>query len=191
MAGGAFADWIARPEPQALMEAGIFFDFRPVHGGLSLEPLEQQLADAHQNGIFLAYMAQAANAFAPPLGFFNRIRSEDGYIDLKKGGIAPIVGLARALALAAGSRERSTLERLQAAVQGGKLSSEGADNLAGAFQFFLHVRLRRQLATVQGGATPDNRIGLKELTAREQRLLKDAFVMVRELQEAIAIGNWV
>ena len=181
-----FAGWIARPEPQALMEAGIFFDFRPVHGGLSLEPLEQQLADAHQNGIFLAYMAQAANTFAPPLGFFNRIRSEDGYIDLKKGGIAPIVGLARALALAAGSRQRSTLERLQAAVQGGKLSSEGADNLAGAFQFFLHVRLRRQLATVQGGATPDNRIGLKELTAREQRLLKDAFVMVRELQEAIA-----
>ncbi|MCB0214802.1 MAG: cyclic nucleotide-binding protein, partial [Anaerolineae bacterium] len=95
-----FAGWIARPEPQALMEAGIFFDFRRVHGDLSLEPLERQLADAHANGIFLAYMAQAANTFAPPLGFFNRIRSEDGFVDLKKGGIAPVVGLARALALA-------------------------------------------------------------------------------------------
>ena len=181
-----FAGWIARPEPQALMEAGIFFDFRRVHGDLSLEPLERQLADAHANGIFLAYMAQAANTFAPPLGFFNRIRSEDGFVDLKKGGIAPVVGLARALALAAGSRERSTLERLQAAVQGNKLSGEGADNLGGAFQFFLHLRLRRQLAAVQAGETPDNRILLKDLTAREQRLLKDAFVMVRELQDAIA-----
>ena len=152
----------------------------------SLEPLERQLADAHANGIFLAYMAQAANTFAPPLGFFNRIRSEDGFVDLKKGGIAPVVGLARALALAAGSRERSTLERLQAAVQGNKLSGEGADNLGGAFQFFLHLRLRRQLAAVQAGETPDNRILLKDLTAREQRLLKDAFVMVRELQDAIA-----
>ncbi len=181
-----FAGWVARPEPQALMEAGIFFDFRRVHGGLSLEPLERQLVDAQRNGIFLAYMAQAANTFAPPLGFFNRIRSEDGFVDLKKGGIAPVVGLARALALAAGSRERSTLERLQAAVQGNQLSSEGSDNLGGAFQFFLHLRLRRQLEAVQAGKMPDNRIQIKELTAREQRLLKDAFVMVRELQDAIA-----
>jgi CBS domain-containing protein len=181
-----FADWIDRPEPQALMEAGIFFDFRRVHGSLSLEPLEQQILAAQRNGIFLAYLAQAANAFAPPLGFFNRLRSEDGYIDLKKGGIAPVVGMARALALAAGSRERATTERLAAAVQGGVLSSEGADNLNGAFEFFLHLRLRTQLAAIHAGQTPDNRVRVKALTTREQRLLKDAFVMVREMQDAVA-----
>lgn len=180
-----FADWIERPEPQALMEAGIFFDFRRVYGDLSLEPLEQQMLAAQRNSIFLAYLAQAANAFAPPLGFFNRLRSEDGYIDLKKGGIAPVVGMARALALAAGSRERSTIERLAAAVQGGVLSSEGADNLNGAFEFFLHLRLRTQLAAIHAGQTPDNRVRVKALTTREQRLLKDAFVMVREMQDAV------
>jgi len=181
-----FADWIDRPEPQALMEAGIFFDFRTVHGTLSLEPLEQQMVSARHNGIFLAYLAQAANAFAPPLGFFNRLRSEGGYIDLKKGGIAPVVGMARALALAVGSRERSTIERLAAAVAGGSLSREGADNLQGAFEFFLHIRLRTQLAAIRAGETPDNRLLLKSLTAREQRLLKDAFVMVREMQDAVS-----
>lgn len=180
-----FASWIDRPEPQALMEAGIFFDFRRVYGALSLEPLEQQMLAARRNGIFLAYLAQAANAFAPPLGFFNRLRSEEGYIDLKKGGIAPVVGMARALALAAGSRERSTTERLAAAVQGGVLSNEGADNLNGAFEFFLHLRLRTQLAAIYVGQTPDNRVHLKSLTTREQRLLKDAFVMVREMQDAV------
>lgn len=181
-----FSDWIDRPEPQALVEAGIFFDFRPVYGELSLEPLEQRMMSAQRNGIFLAYLAQAANAFAPPLGFLNRLRSEGGYIDLKKGGVAPVVGMARALALAAGSRERSTMERLTAAVQGGTLSSEGADNLSGAFQFFLHIRLRAQLDAIRAGQKPDNRIRLKDLTPREQRLLKDAFVMVREMQEAVA-----
>ncbi|HAJ36992.1 MAG TPA: cyclic nucleotide-binding protein [Chloroflexi bacterium] len=180
-----FAGWIDRPEPQALMEAGIFFDFRRVHGALSLEPLEQQMLAAQRNGIFLAYMARAANAFAPPLGFFNRLRSEEGYIDLKKGGIAPVVGMARALALAAGSRERSTTERLAAAVQGGVLSSEGADNLNGAFEFFLHLRLRTQLAAIHSGQMPDNRVLVKSLTTREQRLLKDAFMMVREMQDAV------
>ncbi len=181
-----FAGWIDRPEPQALMEAGIFFDFRKIHGDLSLESLEEQMVSARRNGIFLAYLAQAANAFAPPLGFFNRLRSEGGYIDLKKGGIAPVVGMARALALAVGSRERSTIERLAAAVEGGSLSREGADNLQGAFEFFLHIRLRSQLAAIRAGETPDNRILLKSLTAREQRLLKDAFVMVREMQDAVA-----
>ncbi|MEJ5248743.1 MAG: DUF294 nucleotidyltransferase-like domain-containing protein [Caldilinea sp.] len=181
-----FSDWIDRPEPQALVEAGIFFDFRPVYGELSLEPLEQRMMSAQRNGIFLAYLAQAANAFAPPLGFLNRLRSEGGYIDLKKGGVAPVVGMARALALAAGSRERSTMERLTAAVQGGTLSGEGADNLSGAFQFFLHIRLRAQLDAIRAGQKPDNRIRLKDLTSREQRLLKDAFVMVREMQEAVA-----
>ncbi|GIK73351.1 MAG: cyclic nucleotide-binding protein [Chloroflexota bacterium] len=181
-----FAGWIDRPEPQALMEAGIFFDFRKIHGDLSLESLEQQMVSARRNGIFLAYLAQAANAFAPPLGFFNRLRSEGGYIDLKKGGIAPVVGMARALALAVGSRERSTIERLAAAVEGGSLSREGADNLQGAFEFFLHIRLRAQLAAIRAGETPDNRILLKSLTTREQRLLKDAFVMVREMQDAVA-----
>ena len=180
-----FAGWIDRPEPQALMEAGIFFDFRAIHGDLVLEPLAQQMVSARHNGIFLAYLAQAANAFAPPLGFFNRLRSEGGYIDLKKGGIAPVVGMARALALAVGSRERSTIERLAAAVAGGSLSREGADNLQGAFEFFMHVRLRTQLAAIRAGETPDNRILLKNLTAREQRLLKDAFVMVREMQDAV------
>lgn len=181
-----FTGWIDRPEPQALMEAGIFFDFRTIHGDLSLELLEQQMVSARHNGIFLAYLARAANAFAPPLGFFNRLRSEGGYIDLKKGGIAPVVGMARALALAVGSRERSTLERLAAAVAGGSLSREGADNLQGAFEFFLHIRLRAQLAAIRAGETPDNRILLKSLTAREQRLLKDAFMMVREMQDAVA-----
>jgi len=181
-----FSDWIDRPEPQALVEAGIFFDFRPVYGELSLEPLEQRMMSAQRNGIFLAYLAQAANAFAPPLGFFNRLRSEGGYIDLKKGGVAPVVGMARALALAAGSRERSTMERLNAAVQGGTLSSEGADNLSGAFQFFLHIRLRAQLETIRNGQKPDNRIRVKDLTTREQRLLRDAFIMVREMQESVA-----
>lgn len=180
-----FAEWVERPEPQSLMEAGIFFDFRAIHGNLSPEPLEEVMVRAQRNGIFLAYLAQAANAFAPPLGFFNRLRSEGGYIDLKKGGIAPVVGMARALALAAGSRERSTIERLAAAVAGGSLSREGADNLQGAFEFFMHIRLRTQLAAIRDGRTPDNRILLKDLTAREQRLLKDAFVMVREMQDAV------
>ena len=181
-----FTSWVWTPEPQALMAAGIFFDFRPVCGALSLEPLEQILVEANRNGIFMAHLARAAQSFAPPLGLFNRIRSEEGAVDLKLGGVAPIVALARALGLAAGSRERSTLERLAAAVNSHKLSREAGDDLSAAFQFFLQLRLRQQLEVLRGGGAPDNRIVLKRLAPRDQRLLKDAFVLVRQMQEIVA-----
>jgi CBS domain-containing protein len=180
-----FDNWLHVPEPQALMEAGIFFDFRSVHGELSLEPLDRLLATAQHNGLFITHLLRAAQQFAPPLGLFNRIRTEDGSIDIKFGGLAPIVSLTRALSLAAGSRKRSTLERLAAAEAGGKLSGEGAGDLSAAFTFLLELRLRRQLAARDAGLQPNNRIVLNELPGREQKQLRDYLVRVRELQDAI------
>jgi len=180
-----FDDWLHIPERQALMEAAIFFDFRSVYGELSLEPLQGLLDTAQHNGLFLSNLLAAAREFAPPLGLFNRIRSEDGVIDIKHGGLAPIAGLARALALAAGSRQRSTLERLAAAQAKGKLSSEGADDLSAAFAQFLDLRLRRQLQAQTAGQPLDNNIDLHALPARQQKQLREALVRVRTLQEAI------
>jgi CBS domain-containing protein len=97
-----FRTWVHTPEPQALLEAAIFFDFRPVHGLLSLNSLEEIFLKAGERGLFLAHLARAALGFQPPLGFFRRIRQEEGGVDLKQGGIAPIVGLARLYALEMG-----------------------------------------------------------------------------------------
>lgn len=180
-----FQSWVRTPEPQALMEAGIFFDFRPVHGELSLEPLEEILETAHKNSLFIGHMVRAAQEFNPPLGFFNRIRSQGGKIDIKQGGIAPITGLARACALAAGSRERSTLERLVVAAEAGTISREGAENLAETFQFLLRLRLRQQLADLQVGIAPSNLLTLDALSGMEQRYLKDALVNIRQMQNGI------
>lgn len=180
-----FTQWIVKPEPQALMTASIFFDFRAVHGALSLEPLEQLLSSAAEESLFIAYLVRSAQEFVPPLGFFGRIRSEAGSVDLKKGGIAPIVGLARACALAAGSRERSTLERLISASAAGKLSHEGAEILAETFQFLMALRLREQLAALRAGEPPTNQVRLQTLSAVERRHLKDAFVSIRQMQDGL------
>ena len=180
-----FERWINIPEPRALMEASIFFDFRSVHGNLALEPLEQILVSASQNAVFIGHMVRAAQEFAPPLGFLGRIRSEDGLVDLKKGGIAPIVGLARACALAAGSRERSTRERLVSATEAGKLSKEGAEILEETFQFLMGLRLREQLAARQVDQSPTNQVRVQNLSTVERRHLRDAFVSIRQMQDGI------
>ncbi|MCB9138995.1 MAG: cyclic nucleotide-binding/CBS domain-containing protein [Caldilineaceae bacterium] len=180
-----FSRWIGQPTPEALMEASIFFDFRPVYGDLSLESLEAILSSARNNGLFIGHMVRAAQSFNPPLGFFNRLRSDDGRIDIKHGGIAPIVGLARACALAAGSRERSTLERLVAAADAGAMSREGADNLAETFQFLLRLRLKEQMAAIRAGKPPSNDIVVDDLSSLEKRHLRDALLVIRQMQDGV------
>ena len=180
-----FALWVRTPEPQALLEAAIFFDFRPVAGTLSLAPLDEILAGAGPEKAFIAHLAEGALA-PPPLGFFNRIRSDDGKVDVKKGGLAPIVGLSRAAALAGGSLERSTLERLAAAGKSGIfLSQDDASELAEIFQFLLHLRLRQQLTSLQSNRPLDHNIHLNALSTAERRHLKEGFVRIRRIQNGV------
>jgi CBS domain-containing protein len=181
-----FAGWVRTPEPQALLDASIFFDFRPVAGELSLTAVEEIVASAKTEKLFIAHMTKDALVFGPPLGFFNRIRSDNGKVDIKRGGIVPIVSLARAAALAAGSQERSTLERLVTAGNSGLLfKREDAGLLAETFEFLLHVRLRQQLTALQTNQPIDHKVRLNALSALEHRHLKEAFVTIRQVQDDV------
>ena len=181
-----FAQWIRLPQPQALLDAAIFFDFRAVAGGLSLESLEEIISGAKSEKRFLAHMLNGALAFRPPLGFFNRLRGENGKVDIKKSGIAPIVGLARVAALAAGSRARSTLDRLAVARPSDSvLDHEIARTLGEIFPFFLRLRLRAQLAAHRKHQTLDNRVDLAELSGFERQQFKDAAVFIKRVQQEL------
>lgn len=181
-----FQRWVKTPTPQELLEAQIFFDFRKVYGQLSLEPLDKIIATSGQHAIFLAQLAKASLKFRPPLGFFRQIREEEGGVDIKKGGIAPIVSLARVYALEAGSLAKGTVERLKAAARENKISQEGAETLVEAFGFLMRLRLRQQLANLRQGLPPHNKIFLDQLSSLERRHLKEAFLKIREMQEAMS-----
>ncbi|MDQ3947412.1 MAG: DUF294 nucleotidyltransferase-like domain-containing protein [Actinomycetota bacterium] len=181
-----FEQWITRPEPQALLDAGIFFDFRKVTGTLDLEPLEQVLDGASGADLFLAHLAASAVSFHPAVGAFGRVLTRDGAVDLKRGAVMGVVALARVHALACGSRARPTLERLEAATEAGALSAEDGDNLAEAFRFVLSLRLAAQLEELQAGQTPDNDVELRSLAPLERHHLKDALVAIRDALEGLA-----
>jgi CBS domain-containing protein len=184
-----FNDWIRVPEPQALLDATIFFDFRGIAGGLGLVSLEEILASGRAEKLFITHMTSDALVFRPPLGFFGRIRSDHGRVDLKKGGIQPIVTLARAAALAAGSQERSTLERLSACGRSGAiLTADDARELAETFQFLSHLRLRQQLTALESKQPLDHKVELDSLSRFDRRRLRDAFHTIQRIQEGIR-GN--
>jgi CBS domain-containing protein len=182
-----FAGWVEVPEPQALLEAQIFLDFRAVHGGLSLEPLHRILASGGRRALFLHNLARAVLRFRPPLGPLGRIRTEDGWIDLKTGGIGTIVMLARLYALAGGAAARSTLERLEAAADAGTLSRAGAEILGESLRFLTRLRLQEQIRSLQCGEEASNRVRLEALTPLERRRLLEALRAVRKQQDAAAL----
>lgn len=181
-----FRKWMEAPEPQALLETQIFFDFRSVAGELSLKPLEEAILEGSRKGVFLYHLAQAALAFRPPLGFLGRVRTEEGYVDLKRHALAPIVSLARLYALMAGSRALGTEERLKAAAQGGTLSQEGAERLGEAFAFFFGLRLKAQLEALEKGAPLENRVLWEALSPGERRRALEGFRAIQEVQESTA-----
>jgi CBS domain-containing protein len=181
-----FRGWIDEPEPEALLDAANFFDYRAVHGGLPLDTLDRILAEAGSNSLFLAQLARAGLRFRPPLGLFRQLKDEDGGIEVKKGGIMPIVSLARVYGLQADASLRSTLLRLSGAGEADLISDEDAEMLSDAFRFLFRIRLEHQLRTVRSGGSPTNRVPLEHLTAMERRHLKETFQLVRRSQDALA-----
>ncbi len=180
-----YRSWIEEPDTEALLKAAIFFDFRFVHGELSPEPLETVIRSAGNNQVFLAHMAAAALRWRPPLGLFHRLRQEKGHIDIKKGGIQPIVALARVLALEAGSSERNTATRLKVAKEARRISEQAFENLVEAYRFLLAIRLEHQLRRLKEGKEPDNLIAPQELSTLQRRYLKEAFVIILEVQRSL------
>ena len=137
----------------------------------------------------MAQLARASLGLTPPLGAFRHIKAEDEGVDLKKGGLAPIVSLARLYALEAGSSARGTLARLEAAMPAETLSREGKETLSEGFRFLLGLRLREQLRARRAGEPVTNSVRMEHLSPLERQHLKDVFVAIRELQNATAIRH--
>ena len=188
-----FSRWIDEPVPDAVLTASIFFDSRPLAGDQSLHArlVEDVAAWAPRSQVFLTHLARQAVDNEPPLGFFRgfvlaRAGEHKDTLDLKRGGAGAIVDLARVHALGAGLVSVNTRARLLAAGRAGALSEEMAASLVDALEFISHVRLAHQGRQVAAGTRPDSRLSPRELTAFEQRSLREAFHVIRSAQQALA-----
>ena len=101
-----FADWIHRGDAPVLLNATIFFDFRPLFGKQELaHELRAWLnAKIKDNRLFLKHMVQNALGNRPPLGLVRDFVVDGGTLDLKLNGIAPFVDAARIFGACGGKR---------------------------------------------------------------------------------------
>ena len=187
-----FDAWIRTPEPQALLNATIFFDFRPLFGKFNLADRLRLslLRQARGNPLFLRMLADNALTVFPPLGKIRDFVTDNdpehpGCIDLKKFGSRLFIDAARVFAMAHDVSATNTLQRIKLSAQLMNISPDEAAAAADGFNFIQLLRLRHQHSEQMQGRAGDNLIRPDELNEVERRILKEAFRQARKLQQRL------
>jgi CBS domain-containing protein len=185
--------WLSHPEDnKVLIATSIMLDARTVYGPEALSPRPFFYESQHRPAL-LRWMLRLALSAKPPTGFMRDIVLEHsgerrGILDIKHGGLLPIVNLARYSALKAGARVTPTVERLRAAGGAGALDDGQVRTLVEAYHLFADLRLEHQVHQLEQGVAPDDRIDPKQLNALTRRYLRDAFREVAAVQKQLAGG---
>jgi len=153
--------------------------------------IARELERARDHPYLLQRMAIFALAHQPPTGFFREFVLEQGgerkgTLDIKRGGLLPVVDLARWAAMRAGVTAASTAERLDAAEQAGSLPAADVATLRIAFDLFTQLRMQHQVDALRRGARPDDSIDPRRLDPLTRRYLKESFRAVERVQRGVA-----
>ena len=188
-----FDGWIERGDPEGLLAANIFFDFRALAGDGSIAArLRARVTErAAANPRFLKQMADTARRGGPPSSWGGGMLGQlfahpSAEVDLKLNGTAPIVDGARLLALAHRVPVTGTAGRLRALAEAGTLPAAEARGWIDAFEFLQSLRLRAQH---RHGTDPTraNVLDTGTLSDLDRRILKESFRQARLLQQRLAV----
>jgi len=190
-----FYNWIHRPEPEALLNATIFFDLRPLYGDLSLSKLLHEALSKWSSGnaaqIFLRLMATNALSAEPPIGFTGDIVTEkegkDRYIDIKKFGIRIFVDAARIMALSVGVTDADTRSRFINAGPAFGLKPSDIEATLGAMSALQRIRLDYQSNVIREGGLADNHVQPSLLNSYDQVLLREGLKQAKRLQQQVRL----
>lgn len=172
------------------LELAIFCDAKAVAGDASLldeakQYLYQRLQD---NQTFLSYFAKPTLAFETPLSLFATFivdKYNKNQLDIKKGGIFPIVHGVRSLALEHKIAHLNTIERIKHLTEKGVFDKVFATDLIEAFDFMISLRLEFELEEMKQGEVYDNYIQPTKLNKLERDLLKDSLKIVNDFKKFI------
>ena len=181
-----FSTWTTSPDDESAMNVAIFYDSIAVAGDASLlarakKALVEKVAGER---VFLGRFAKAIEAFEPPIGLFNTLKTSEGEgdaLDLKKGGIFPIVHGVRSLAIEQGLEETNTFDRLAKLAELDLLKENFARDLARALDYLMTLRLDAQIDAAKSASL----LKPATLTSMDRELLRDSFQVVKQLRELV------
>ncbi|MBU0726449.1 MAG: CBS domain-containing protein [Alphaproteobacteria bacterium] len=179
--------WGNRPIGENLLNVDIFFDFQAVAGDQDLASLLRAYAlnRVGKSPGFLRNLSLNLREMRPPLGFFGDLQTVDGRVDLKIGGLLPLVAAARLLSLRSGNPSTATPDRLEGAVAAGLITEADASDLAGAHRILVRYVLEQQIIDLVEGKPPSTKVDATRLTRPQRRLLRDVLRRIGHLPEMI------
>lgn len=189
-----FSTWVLEGDPQALLNASIFFDFRALHGVMQLagELTDWLAVEASTNSRFLFQMAANAQRRKVPLGLLHRFvvdRNGDypGTIDLKVNAATLFVDAARIYGLACGIHASNTADRFRLAAASHRLHPDDVERWINAFYFIQMLRLKNQQRSYVNGSAMHNHLDPNQLDKADRQALFDALLQARSLQNRLAL----
>lgn len=177
--------WLSSASPEHMMNMAIFMDAEPVCGNAELfAPVKASWqTESLRSSITSTWFARPALQFETPLTFLGKIREDHGTIDIKKGGIFPLVHGVRALSFEFGINECSTLQRLEKLQDMRVLDEEIAQGLKDALLLFLRIRLRQQLESDNDNPGLSQQLTLDSLRSADRSMLRHALHRVKKFKQ--------
>lgn len=183
-----FSSWINTGDPQSILDASIFFDFRCVYGKESLiEDLRNDVnREIDHKAVFFYHMAQSVVKYKPPVSLFGKIvdKNHSGdkiKLDIKRV-MLPITSFIRLYSLHNKQFETNSLSRIKQLYQNKIINKSMHDELVLSYNYLMNLRFRSQASRILEGKTPNNNIDIQQLTHIEVSTIKKIFSEISNLQ---------
>jgi PAS domain S-box-containing protein len=185
-----FRDWIATPEPQNLLEATIFFDFRNIYGDEAYTARLRKTISRliSQRSMFLYHLAYNTFSIKPQQISSGSIISEKsiGTVNLKEA-VNIIIMFVRTYSLKNDIWYSNTIERLNALKEGKIISETTSDEMIFIYNYLMKLRFRNQVELAAEKMPLSNILNTQKLQGIELSGLKKVLGMIPGYQHKISV----
>jgi CBS domain-containing protein len=188
--------WLREPtENDALLFVAMVTDSRPITNTTLGDHLTDTLCSHTRTSQFLRALLVEALHWPTSSGVFRDFLVDEtgehrGLLDLKRGGLFPVLALGRWIAVVTGNGRGSTPERLNRGTAAGLLTADERDTLIVGFESIYTILYDRGLTALRTGTTPGTHVDPAELGTLARRHLRETLRAVGAVQRR-AEQSWM
>jgi len=185
-----FADWITTPEPQNLLDATIFFDFRNIYGDEAFaNRLRMTISNLiRERSLFLYHLAyNTFNTKSQQISSGSIISDKSSEIIDLKEAVNLIIMFARTYSLQNNIWCSNTIERLNELREKQIIYENTIEEMIFAYNFLMKLRFRIQAELSSAKMPLNNLLNTKNLPGIELSVLKKVLALIPSYQHKLSI----
>jgi CBS domain-containing protein len=191
----AAQNWVRESVDGALLLSAMVTDSRPVTEVALGKHLTDALMAHTRTSQFLRALLDEAVRWRPSTGHLRdfvvqRSGPNKGRLDLKRGGLVPVVALGRWIAIVTGDPGGSTAERLDRGVRMGLITDDERHTLAVGFESVYTLLYDLEVRALRSEAAPSTFVRPRDLDSLTRRHLRETLRAVSTVQRRVD-ESWI